>query len=543
MVWLAAILSMLVISACAGAANQSTLPLDNEEFSPTKVSARDCSYGGKFLSIESVDAYTVRFVLCASEPAFLQKLALPVFSITDQEALASTGGDSAAISQKPVGSGPYILKKWTPGDSVYLEKNPNYWGIPPRLNSIVFRWAANGQMRYRSVTGHSMDIADQPDPAEYGAIEASSELKLEDRQPLNLIYIGMKSNFPPFNNADFRRAISYGVDRKNVVLDTLPRGSQLAEQVVPSYITPGYSRELVWLKYVTAQSNVLLVSSGYDTNTVLELVYPQDALPGMPNAKLVAQAIQTDLAEIKVNVQIKGMPNNEFKQGVLEGKIPFYLDELDAEYADASSFYNVLFLNPVRFLGDPDGDLQAQVRYASEEPDPQARQRYYDKANRLLVNKSSIIPLAHNGGGLVSRNLVENVRVGPMNENFTEMSSISDNLGFMQQFEPASLWPADEENHDTWRITSLLYDRLVAYSYDSIEIEPSLADSWTASDDLKTWTFSLRYDVKFNDGASMDANDVVASFAALWDAKNPAHKGRTGQFVVFKRLFGNFLNE
>jgi ABC-type transport system substrate-binding protein len=53
----------------------------------------------------------------------------------------------------------------------------------------------------------------------------------------------------------------------------------------------------------------------------------------------------------------------------------------------------------------------------------------------------------------------------------------------------------------------------------------------------------LRYNITFSNGATLDANDVVASFAAIWDASSANHKGRTGEFTVFKELFGGFINE
>ncbi len=46
----------------------------------------------------------------------------------------------------------------------------------------------------------------------------------------------------------------------------------------------------------------------------------------------------------------------------------------------------------------------------------------------------------------------------------------------------------------------------------------------------------------FHDGSSFDADDVVTSFAVQWDAANPLHKGRTGDFTYFSSLFGGFLN-
>ena len=70
------------------------------------------------------------------------------------------------------------------------------------------------------------------------------------------------------------------------------------------------------------------------------------------------------------------------------------------------------------------------------------------------------------------------------------------------------------------------------------QIKPWLASEWKIAPDMKSITFNLRKDVKFSDGSTLDANDVVASYAALWDYKNPNHKGNTGVFEYAGSFFG-----
>lgn len=63
-------------------------------------------------------------------------------------------------------------------------------------------------------------------------------------------------------------------------------------------------------------------------------------------------------------------------------------------------------------------------------------------------------------------------------------------------------------------------EQLVQMNAGTGAIEPLLAESWTTSEDGKTWTFKLRSGVKFHDGSSMTAADVAASLNRIIDPKS-----------------------
>ena len=50
-----------------------------------------------------------------------------------------------------------------------------------------------------------------------------------------------------------------------------------------------------------------------------------------------------------------------------------------------------------------------------------------------------------------------------------------------------------------------------------LEVLPDLATTWEATEDLKTWTFHLRPGVKFHNGKTLDAADVVFTYNRLLD--------------------------
>lgn len=82
------------------------------------------------------------------------------------------------------------------------------------------------------------------------------------------------------------------------------------------------------------------------------------------------------------------------------------------------------------------------------------------------------------------------------------------------------------DNYD-WRQIYPCYDRLVQYKtidgVGSTEVEPSVAESWTVSDDGTVWTFSIRKGITFPDGTPLDAEAVRFSFQRTLDiGKGPA---------------------
>jgi ABC-type transport system substrate-binding protein len=113
----------------------------------------------------------------------------------------------------------------------------------------------------------------------------------------------------------------------------------------------------------------------------------------------------------------------------------------------------------------------------------------------------------------------------------------TDTLVWMQNAEPVSLYCADETDGETFRACEQINEALLSYEVGTTNVEPALAESYEANEDLTSWTFKLRPDVTFHDGSTLDAQDVVTSWVAQWDAASPLHKGRVGDFTYFQAYF------
>ncbi|WP_102958694.1 ABC transporter substrate-binding protein [Mangrovicella endophytica] len=95
---------------------------------------------------------------------------------------------------------------------------------------------------------------------------------------------------------------------------------------------------------------------------------------------------------------------------------------------------------------------------------------------------------------------------------------------------PVSLDPQAATTTADFRILVNLFDGLVRFKSETMEVEPALAKSWTIAPDGLTYTFDLRSGVKFQDGTPFNADAVVFTFERMLDPEHPFHS--TGPFPL-----------
>ncbi len=83
--------------------------------------------------------------------------------------------------------------------------------------------------------------------------------------------------------------------------------------------------------------------------------------------------------------------------------------------------------------------------------------------------------------------------------------------------EPASLNPIVATSSRERHVIDLLFLKLMKEEADFVSFTPSLADSWSFSEDGRAVTFTLRSDVMWHDGVPVTAHDVSFTFALQTD--------------------------
>jgi len=557
------VLASMVLAACGGATATQAPATEEPAAPPTeapatqppateapafegmKMEAPSCDYGGEFKSIEAVDEFTVKFTLCVPDPAFLSKVAFAGFQIQDKEYLDANGGDSAKMSEAPNGTGPYMVKEWVRGDHITLEANPNFWGEAPKNQTLIFRWSAESTARLLELQAGTADGIHAPAPEDYETINSDPNLKLYPYVNGNVFYLGMNNTLPPFDNDDVRKAVAMAIDKQRIVDTYYPPGSYVAEQFVPKELNPGFSTTgdgAKWYPYDPEAAKALLTEAGYPDGFEVKMSYRDVVRVYLPNVNQVGQEIQSQLAEVGIKVTLDKQESGPFLEAAAKGELPFYMLGWGWDYPDATNFYDVFFASNSSRFGHEWPDLFDEIKAAAVLSDPVERQKHYDQVAVLVKEHIPVVPMAHGTTAHAFSASVGNVNVGPLNANFEELTTDSGQIVWMNGAEPISLWCGDESDGETLRVCELVYDALLGFEFGGTKTIPALAETWDVNDDLTEWTFHLREGVTYHNGATFDANDVVATFLAQWDTQNANHKGNSGVFEYFTFFFTQFLN-
>lgn len=513
-------------------------------FEPMVMAAESCDYGGLFKSIEAVDEQTVKFTLCYPDVAFPAKAAFSAFAINDTAYLESTGGGGDLI-EKPNGTGPYTLAEWRRGDQMVFQRNEEYWGDKAIPATLVFRWGAESAQRLVELQAGTVDGIDNVGPDDFATVEGDANLQMQLRSGTNIFYVGMNNNFPPFDNERVRQAFAMAIDRQRLVDNFYPPGSSVATQFMPPSIF-GYSEGQTWYDYNPEEAKKILEEEGVLPGFKTTITY-RDVVRGyLPNPGIVAQDLQAQLADIGVEAEIVVMESGAFidaaNQGTLDG---FHMLGWGADYPDATNFLDFHFgpgASPQ--FGEGFQDIWDALKEGSTKATPEERQPFYDTANELIKQHVPMIPVAHGGNGAAFKADVENAYASDIGaEQFAIMNPGGrEAFVWMQNAEPIGLYCADETDGESLRACEQVLQSLLAYEPGTGAVVASLATDWSANEDLTEWTFTLRDGVKFHNGATLDANDVVLSYGVQWDASHPLHVGRGGDFTYFSSLFNGLLN-
>jgi len=257
---------------------------DDVKFSVERVldPATSSSYRGQFegVSVEAVDATTARISLDKPNPRFLHRVsAYNQGWLVSRKAVTEIGHQAYAL--RPIGTGPFVFEKWTPGLEVRLSANPDYFAGKPKLDGILFRVIKDETAASIALTNGEIDVFfGMQQPEVIDKLTKTPGIRVQTRAASYVMNLVMNTKIKPLDNLQVRQALAYAIDR-NSLISGFFRNTKLPASTALTSAFPEFTDDVMHYPYDPDKARALLKAAGpgpYEIQLAVPAVSPFDKI-------------------------------------------------------------------------------------------------------------------------------------------------------------------------------------------------------------------------------------------------------------------------
>jgi peptide/nickel transport system substrate-binding protein len=354
---------------------------------PKVAAAQYTGMASWFSGVDTPDKYTAIFKSESPRPTIFDLLEF--LNICDKDSLEGPDAKNTAI-----GTGPFKLVEWVPGDHATLTKNTNYWQTgKPYLDGIQIPILRDQQALVTQLEAGALDVARLPNLVDFNRLKADPKYQALLNPLTGSHYeAGFNLTMPPFDNKQLRQALCYAVDKQRFV-DTILGGVGAPESLpwLPSAAwydaakNTRYTFDLDKARSLLAQAGVTNLEFDYMANPV------NDQTTGF------GQIYQSDLAKIGVKLNIKNYDgatwidqvNNKKYFGVYMAAGTYF------NLSPSTAFTNGKAFNPdLNNSGYKTDTYVKLISTGATETDPAKLKDAYSQLNDLILDEAFVFMIS-----------------------------------------------------------------------------------------------------------------------------------------------------
>ncbi len=389
----------------------------------------------KVTAVTAVGADVARFTLSTPDSALLDSLSQPWLAIESPAALKRS---PSVNCESPVGTGPFVVKKWTRQQSISLVRNEGYSSPPADaahsgrayLKAIDWRFLPDSASRYAALQAGTVDVIDNVQPDTLVAAKKTTGLiAIDAPRPGASNRIELNSSIAPFDDPKVREAFIRAANVNDAVTSLFFGTAKRSYSALSSVEKSGISKPGIF-GYDQKAAAKLLDEAGWSTKNaagyrtkngvVLELAFPVSTNQSIPAEQSLFEQLQATAKEAGFKVDLKPMD--------LSG----WYDALGAnQYNLVSAPYTKVGPDVLRILFDSAGTVPAPSGYfanhsqvkdpaldallakAAESSDAAERLSLYRQAQEIVLNGFYILPLYDQQNYYLQRSVVKGLRAMP----------------------------------------------------------------------------------------------------------------------------------
>ena len=290
-----------------------------------------------------------------------------------------------------VGTGPFRVLKFSPGQRLELERNKSYWRPGyPKSEGVTFNFGVSPADILSQFKAGRLSIAADLLAADAEALRREPDFatRYHEIPRLTTYYLTFNVHKGPLKDKRLRQKIAGAIDVSNIVRQTLGRLAIPAQGLIPPGLLGHDS------SFTTKTSDVIPAAAEKQEAEIELTAVVNPVFFGEYAA--FAREISRALREHNITVRITNKTMEEWLEAVSEGTADLVLGRWVADYPDADTFASILatkegLLGPVCGLSEVD----RLITRGRSEASPAARHAVYRQIEDIIVRDRPLLPLFH----------------------------------------------------------------------------------------------------------------------------------------------------
>jgi peptide/nickel transport system substrate-binding protein len=365
-----------------------------------------------------VDAKTVEIHVARPYAPLLSDLAkYPMVSPT---AVQQYRGD---FGTHPIGTGPYQLEAWNPGERVVVKRFEGYWGEAPAMDRVVFLVVVDARQRLIDLEAGSVDLATAILPDETAFVELHPDLLVHRTPGNDICYLAFNERHPPFDDVRVRRAANYAINKDPIIKLGYSGRAIAADGPLPP-TQWGYHAPATRYPYDPAKAKQLLAEAAadgtFDPNRTYTLYALSTPRPYVPSPERVARLLQGSLEQVGLKTELVVQPYQQHNDAVSRGDHDMALFGWVGDTGDPDNFLYVLFDSQNAHASEPQNiafyeqpEVDKLLVEAQTTTDDASRSALYAAAQDRISADAVWVPIAHSELVVAGRAELEHVKISP----------------------------------------------------------------------------------------------------------------------------------
>lgn len=323
-------------------------------------------------SAVAVDDHTLRVELAEPSNSWLWSMGTLIGAMMTEDGVND-------LSSAPVGTGPFIVDRWSPGQSLRFLANSEYWGEAPGSASVTIQYFSDATASTNALQAGDVNaVYDMQSPELTQVLERSSDLEIETGTTNGQILLSMNNRSAPFDDVRVRRAVMYAVDRQ-AIIDTAWGGFGLDTGGSPTPPTDPWFVESTTYPHDPDKARELLREAGHEE---LQVIFK---VPTRPYAQQISEILVSQLHEVGINVRIESV---EFPALWIDEVFTRHDYQMSIIVHSEARDIPVLFGNPEYYIGFDDVETQELLSEADRRS-PEGRDELMERAVARIVDQAA----------------------------------------------------------------------------------------------------------------------------------------------------------